>query len=188
MKNSTRSDSHIHPLWHANEKLSFTQKQYANRSVLRNRSSRDLTYFLLRDWASSSVIWPPNSTLLTPSDGWDRIHQSIKKLKLHSNWRNDAAMSITIVSTWWERGAETGGCEESEEGASGHVRRSEVDTCDFLTGVAIWVLLTESVNYWESFRFCLLSSARVFWEMEEKELLFFEDIFLRIIFSNFLRR
>lgn len=188
MKNSTRSDSHIHPLWHANEKPSFTPKQYANRSVLRNRSSRDLTYFLLRDWASSSVIWPPNSTLLTPSDGWDKIHQSIKKLKLHSNWRNDAAMSITIVSTWWERGAEAGGCEESEEGASGHVRRSEVDTCDFLTGVAIWVLLRESVNYWESFRFCLLSSARVFSEMEEKELLFFEDIFLRIIFSNFLRR
>lgn len=27
-------------------------------------------YSLLRDWASSSVIWPPPRTLLIPSDGW----------------------------------------------------------------------------------------------------------------------
>lgn len=146
--------------------------------------ARDLTYFLLRDWASSSVIWPPNSTLLIPSDGWDKIHQPIKKIKTLSKleqWRGNANNNCNYLVR-----ARSGGGRVRWIGGSSFGPRQQI------RGGHVWIsywcghLSSECVN-WESFRSCLLSSVRV-WELKNERkgvVIFWRYFFGLFFFSKF---
>ena len=128
-------------------------------------------YSLLRDWASSSVIWPPPRTLLIPSDGWKWIKNNNKLSAFFL--KNGKNISRRRKATWWERAAEDD--EWSGGGVSDQESRSAVEVWGFLTGVLLSIFLSNCFFFWKK---KLFSSDLSFWAMSLYHLNISTNIFV----------
>lgn len=125
-----------------------------NHQKMRRESWNSRSHRLFKLSTSSSVTWPPNTTFLIPSDGWNSTEypqfKKIKTQKKKSNffqfptnptkkndWKPKGVYTVDDSHTWWERGAEEAGAGESDGGVSDQVSRSAVEVWGFLTGVLL---------------------------------------------------